>query len=91
LSIYAILFNVKRILLISLIPFIFNSLLILFSYYILHDKATTKMDENGLLYANSIRSLRTLIIHYKRLSEKNAVILICSIIFLFTTISLILR
>ena len=71
LAVYATLMNVKTTLLISLIPFIFNSLLILYSNYILHDKADTEMDENGLLYSKRIRSLRTMILYYKRLRVIN--------------------
>ncbi len=84
LAVYAALLNVKSALLISLIPFIFNSLLILYSNYIIHDKADTEMDENGLLYSKRIRSLRTLILHYKRLNEHQTVIVICIIIAFFT-------
>jgi UDP-N-acetylmuramyl pentapeptide phosphotransferase/UDP-N-acetylglucosamine-1-phosphate transferase len=84
LAVYATLMNVKSTLLISLIPFIFNSLLILYSNYILQDKADTEIDEEGFLYAKRIRSLRTMILYYKRLSEHQTVIIICLIIAFFT-------
>ncbi len=84
LAIYAILMNLKLFLLISLSPFILNSVLILFSGFILHEKANTFLDENGLLYTHKARSLRTVILHYNRLSEHQTVIIICSIVALFT-------
>ena len=86
LAVYATLMNVKSTLLISLIPFIFNSLLILYSNYILQDKADTQMDENGFLYSTRIRSLRTLILYYTRLTEHQTVIIICIIIAFFTVL-----
>ncbi len=88
LAIYAILMNLKLFLLISLSPFILNSVLILFSGFILHEKANTFLDENGLLYTHKARSLRTVILHYKRLSEHQTVIIICSIVALFTALAL---
>ncbi len=91
LSINAILMNIKSVLLISLIPFIFNSFLIIFSEFILHDRADTKIDENGLLYSNRIRSLRTMILYYKRLSEHWTVAIICLIIAFFTALGLVLQ
>jgi UDP-N-acetylglucosamine--dolichyl-phosphate N-acetylglucosaminephosphotransferase len=84
LAVYATLMNVKSTLLISLIPLIFNALLILYSNYILHDKADTEMDQNGLLYSKRIRSLRTLILYFKRMNEHQTVIVICGIITVFT-------
>ena len=88
LAVYAILMNLKLFLIISLTPFIINSLLILFSRYFLHETAETFMDEKGFLRANKIRSLRTLILHYKPMKEHQAVLVICSIVALFTIVSL---
>ncbi|MEM3061151.1 MAG: hypothetical protein QW265_01935, partial [Candidatus Bathyarchaeia archaeon] len=88
LAVYAILMDLKLFLIISLTPFIFNSLLILFSRYFLHETAKTFVDERGFLRANKIRSLRTLILHYKPMKEHQAVITICFIIALFILISL---
>lgn len=88
LAVYAVLMNLKLFLIISLTPFIINSLLILFSRYFLHEMAETFLDEKGFLKANKIRSLRTLILHYKPMKEHQAVLTICSIVALFTMISL---
>jgi UDP-N-acetylglucosamine--dolichyl-phosphate N-acetylglucosaminephosphotransferase len=91
LAVYAILMNLKLFLLISLSPFIFNSILILFSNYVLHERAETLLDENGLLYSHKVRSLRTLILHFKRLSEHQTVLVIHLIVIFFTVIALIQR
>jgi UDP-N-acetylglucosamine--dolichyl-phosphate N-acetylglucosaminephosphotransferase len=91
LAVYAILMDLKLFLLISLTPFLFNSFLILFSNYILHEKADTSVDENGLLYASKVRSLRTLILHNRRLSEHATVMIMCSIIILSTSVALLIQ
>ena len=87
LGVYAILMNLKLFLLISLLPFVLNSILILFSNYFLHDKADTLLDENGLLFSHKARSLRTLILRYKRLNEHQTVIVICFITAFFTALA----
>ncbi len=88
LAVYAILMNLKFFLFVSLLPFMFNSVLILFSNYIFHERADTLLDENGLLYSNKPRSLRTLILHHKRLSERQAVLTICALITLFAALAM---
>lgn len=88
LAVYAILFNIKLVLLITLIPHIINSILILFSNYILHDKAETFIDDGRLLYSHRARSLRTLILHYKRMKEHQVVLVICLIIGFFVVLGL---
>jgi len=89
LAVYSILMNLKLFLLISLFPFMLNSFLILFSIFFLHEKPDTFLDENGLLFSNKVRSLRTLIIRYKRFSEHQTVIIICFITAFFTTLAFI--
>ncbi len=88
LVVYAILANIKLFLIISLIPHLVNSILILFSNYILHDRASTLLDEKRVvLYAERVRSLRTLIIKYKKMPEHHVVILITSTTAIFTGIA----
>jgi len=84
LAVYAVLMNVKLVLLISLVPFILNSLLILFSNYILKERAETLIDEKGLLYSHKVRSLRTLILHDNPMSERRAVLVICALVAMST-------
>ncbi|MEM2885812.1 MAG: hypothetical protein QXF24_06970 [Thermoproteota archaeon] len=79
-AIYAILMNLKLFLLVSLAPFIFNSILILFSAFFLRERADTLMDGEGRLYSNKVRSLRTLLLHNRHLSEQRAVLEICGIV-----------
>lgn len=91
LAVYAILMNLKLFLLISLTPFFINSFLILLSNYILHEKAETYIDDRGLLYALKVRSLRTLILRVRRLSERVTVMIICITILLSTTVALLIQ
>jgi len=89
-AVYAILMNLKFFLLVSLTPFILNSVLILFSAFFLHKKADTLMDGEGRLYADSIRSLRTLVLHKRHMSEQRTVLAICGLVALFVLVSLLI-
>lgn len=83
LVIASILSNLKLMLLISFLPFFTNSILILISNYLLHDRAETQIDQRGLLHAHKVRSLRTLILSLKPMTERQTVIMLCSIIGFF--------
>jgi UDP-N-acetylglucosamine--dolichyl-phosphate N-acetylglucosaminephosphotransferase len=76
LAVASILDNLKLMLLICMLPFIVNSILILYSNYLLRDRAITLIDDRGKLYANKVRSLRTLLLRYTHMSERRAVIAI---------------
>jgi len=89
-AVYAILMNLKFFLLVSLAPFMFNSVLILFSAFFLHEKADTLMDGEGRLYADKIRSLRTLVLYKRHMNEQKTVLVMCAIITLFVLISLLI-
>lgn len=91
LAVYAVLMNTKLVLLISLTPFVLNSILILFSNYVLRERANTLISEDGLLYSHRIRSLRTLILHNNPMSEHKVVTVICLLVALSTGCALILR
>jgi UDP-N-acetylglucosamine--dolichyl-phosphate N-acetylglucosaminephosphotransferase len=80
LAVYSVLMNLKLFLLIAFTPFIVNSLLILFSNYVLHQRAETLLDEKGLLYSHEIRSLRTLILHTRHMSERKVVLVVCALV-----------
>ena len=86
LAVASILDNLKLMLLICMLPFILNSILILYSNYILRDRATTLIDEGGKLYANKVRSLRTLLLRYRRMSERRTVIAIYFLVFVSVAI-----
>jgi UDP-N-acetylglucosamine--dolichyl-phosphate N-acetylglucosaminephosphotransferase len=87
LAVYSILVNLKLFLLVALVPYVVNSVLILFSSYILHDRADTLMDDSGLLYAVKARSLRTLILSRKSMTEHQAVLVLTLIIGVFTVLA----
>lgn len=91
LAVYAVLTNMKLVLLISLTPFVLNSLLILFSNYILKQKAETLINENGFLYSRRIRSLRTLILYNNPMSERRAVLVICALVALSTASAILVQ
>ncbi len=89
LAVYAILRNLKLFLLLALAPYILNSILILYSNYLLHDRADTLMDESGRLYAEKVRSLRTLILSRKPMTERHAVLTITLITAICTVVAFI--
>ncbi len=87
LAVYAILRNLKLFLLLALAPYILNSTLILYSNYLLRDRADTLMDESGHLYAEKARSLRTLILSRKPMTERRTVLTITLITALCTLVA----
>ena len=76
---------------ICMLPLIANSIIILYSNYVLRDRAVTLIDKDGKLYATRVRSLRTLILRYRHLSEKRTVIVMYSIVLLFVIIGAIVE
>ena len=79
---YAIIANIEQALLISVLPYIFNSSLILINVLFLKRGAGLKMERN-ILKADHRRSLVTLIAHYYQTTERKLVLIISSI-FVFT-------
>jgi len=79
---YAIIANIEQALLISILPYIFNSSLILINVLFLKRGAGLKMERN-ILKADHRRSLVTLIAHYYQTTERKLVLIISSI-FVFT-------
>ena len=90
LAVYSILMNLKLFLLISLTPYILNSLITLFSSYILKERANTLMDETGHLYSEKARSLRTFILSRKPMTEHQVVWLITLITAVFTYLAFVI-
>jgi UDP-N-acetylglucosamine--dolichyl-phosphate N-acetylglucosaminephosphotransferase len=91
LAVASIVENLKLMLLICMLPFILNSLLILYSSYILHDRAITRVDEGGRLYSDKIRSLRTLLLRYRRMTEREAVIALNLIVVSFVILGVLIK
>ncbi|MCW4006933.1 MAG: hypothetical protein NWF04_10150 [Candidatus Bathyarchaeota archaeon] len=86
---FAVLTDLKSSLLISILPYVFNSSLILLTVFITRKKAVVKFDGKKL-EANHRRSLVTLITYKRPLTEKQVVIIISAIIAVFTAITLII-
>lgn len=91
LAVISIIDNLKLMLFICMIPLIVNSLMILYSNYILHDRAVTRIDRKGKLYATKIRSLRTLLLCYRHMSEKKVVVVMYLIVLIFVIIGAIVE
>ncbi|MFW6110442.1 MAG: hypothetical protein ACOC6H_00205 [Thermoproteota archaeon] len=89
LAAFAIIVNDEKVLLVSLLPFIFNSFLILFNRLVLGRHSSLKM-EGDHLYADHRRSLVTSISYYKPLTEKQLVTLISLIISSFVSLAVLL-
>jgi len=87
LAVASIIENLKVMLLISMTPFIVNSILILYSNYIIRKRAATLVDDTGKLYAGEVRSLRTLLLRYRRMTEQETVITLYAIVLFFVIIA----
>ena len=80
---FAIISDLKSSLLISLLPYIFNSSLILLNYFFLRTKAKVSFDGEKL-FSSHVRSLVTLITYHRPLTERQAVVII-SLLFATST------
>ena len=75
LAAFAIISDMKSSLLISLLPYVFNSSLILLNYFFFRTKARVSFDGEKL-FSDHRRSLITLITHPRPLSERQVVVII---------------
>ncbi len=80
---YAVLANIEQTLLIALLPYIFNSYLILLNIFLFKRRAALTL-KGGRLHSAHKRSLATLIAYYRPSTEKQLVALISSLIGFFT-------
>ncbi len=80
---FAIISDLKVNMLISLVPYIFNSVIILLSVFFTRQKAKVTF-ENGKLCADNRRSLVTTITYHRPMSERKVVAIISLIVALFT-------
>ncbi len=83
---YAIIANNEQTLLISVLPFIFNSALILLNAFLFRRIARLILKENKL-HADNKRSLLTLIAYYRPASERRLVLIVSSLVVLSTAIA----
>jgi UDP-N-acetylglucosamine--dolichyl-phosphate N-acetylglucosaminephosphotransferase len=87
---YAIIANNEQTLLISILPFIFNSSLILLNVF-LFGKAARLIFKRNKLHAENRRSLLTSIAFYRPLSERKLVLTVVSLVAVFTFIAVLVR
>ena len=81
---FAVISDLKTALVISILPFVFNSLLILLSYFFFRTKAAVSFDGKKLC-SNHRRSLITLITYHHPLTERQVVIIISILFAAFTS------
>lgn len=81
---FTILSNIEQTLLISITPYIINSILILTNVLFFKRRAKLIL-KNNRLYSNHIRSLQTLIAYKRELTE-HEIVMLCSLIIGLTTI-----
>ncbi|MCW4000019.1 MAG: hypothetical protein NWE93_07255 [Candidatus Bathyarchaeota archaeon] len=83
---FAVISDLKVNLFISIIPFVFNSALILLSAFFVHKKAAVVFDGKRLS-SDSRKSLVTTITYHRPLTERQIVVIIAGIVTLFTLLS----
>lgn len=86
LAAFAIIVNDEKVLLVSILPYIFNSFLILFNRLILKRHSRLKM-EGDRLHADHRRSLVTLISYYHPLTERRLVAVISFVVASFVSLA----
>jgi UDP-N-acetylglucosamine--dolichyl-phosphate N-acetylglucosaminephosphotransferase len=86
---FAIISGLKVSLLISILPFIFNSVLILLNYFFFRTKAAVSFDGKKLS-SNHIRSLITLITYHRYLTERQVVVIISLLVATVTLVALLI-
>ena len=90
LAAFAIISDLKSSLLISLLPYIFNSALILLSYFFFRTRASVSFD-GGKLISDHRRSLITFITYHRPLSERQVVVIISLLVAASTSAALIFQ
>ena len=86
---FAIIADLKLNLLISVIPFIFNSSIILLSVFFTRKKAKVTF-EDGKLCADNRRSLVTTITYHRPLTERKVVVIISLLVAFFTLLGVLI-
>ena len=86
---FAIISDLKVNLLISILPFILNSLLILLNYFFLRSKAALSFDGKRLS-SNHRRSLLTLVTYHRYLTERQVVMIISLLVVASTSAALLI-
>jgi UDP-N-acetylglucosamine--dolichyl-phosphate N-acetylglucosaminephosphotransferase len=87
---FAVISDLKVNLFVSILPFIFNSALILLSVFFVHKKAAVSFDGKRLS-STSRKSLVTTITYHRPLTERQIVIIISCIMALFTLVAALIQ
>lgn len=87
---FAIISDLKTVLVISILPFIFNSLLILLNYFFFRTKAAVSFDGEKLC-SNHRRSLITLITYHRPLTERQVVVIISILVAALTSAGVLIQ
>jgi len=83
---YAIMANIEQVLLISILPYIFNSALKLLNIFLFKQVAALKM-KGDILFSEHRKSLLTLIAYYKPTTERRLVLLVSAIFVVFACLA----
>ncbi len=87
---YAIVANVEQTIVISILPYIFNSSLILLNYFFFRTRARVSFDGEKL-FSDHRRSLITLITYRRPLSERQVVVIISFLVAASTSAALLIQ
>ena len=87
---FAIISDTKTVLLISILPYIFNSSLVLLNYFFFRTKASVSFDGEKL-FSDHRRSLVTLITHHRYLTERQVVMIISLLMATSTSVALLVQ
>jgi UDP-N-acetylglucosamine--dolichyl-phosphate N-acetylglucosaminephosphotransferase len=87
---FAVISDLKVNLLISILPFIFNSSIILLSVFFVHKKAAVTFDGKKLC-SDSRKSLVTTITYHRPLTERQVVLIISGIVAIFTLLGALIQ
>ncbi|NWG11668.1 hypothetical protein HXY33_08015 [Candidatus Bathyarchaeota archaeon] len=90
LAAFAIISDLKTSLLVSLLPYIFNSSLILLTYFLFRTKAAVWFDGEKLS-ASHRRSLITVVAHNRRLTERQVVVIISLLVAASTSLAVLVQ
>ena len=87
---FAVITDLKSTLLVSIVPYIFNSALILLTVFFTRKRATVSV-EGGKFVSDHRRSLVTLLTYYKPLTERQVVAIISLIIAIFVSTAVLME
>ena len=87
---FAVISDLKVNLIISIIPFIFNSAIILLAVFFVHKKAAVTFDGKKLC-SDSRKSLVTSITYHRPLTERQVVLIISGIVAIFTLLGALIQ